>query len=53
MNKIFVPEPPKQGIIWTHLNVTVLPDFLAYIKLQLTKEEQILLSEYHLQTYML
>jgi hypothetical protein len=53
MDRIFVPSLPKQGTVWTSLNVTVLPDFLAYIKLNLTKEEQILLSEYHLQTYML
>lgn len=51
--RIFVPEPPKQGQVWTNLNITVLPDYLAYIKQRLTKDEQLLLSDYRLQTYML
>ena len=51
-SKLFVPSIPKDGL-WTNLNVTVLPDYLAYIKKQLTQDEVISLSDYHLQTYLL
>ena len=36
-SKLFIPERPREGV-WTTLNISVLPDYLAYIKKQLTKE---------------
>ena len=47
--KLLHPDRPRIGAI-TYLNVNVLPDFIEYIKKNLTTEELIYLSEYQLQT---
>ena len=36
MQRLFIPERPREGS-WTTLNISVLPDYLAYIKKQMTK----------------
>lgn len=50
--RFFNPDNPKIGAN-TYLNVNVLPDFVEYIKKNLTSEELIALSEYQLQTYIM
>lgn len=53
-NELFKVVPPKESSVhWPVLNITVLPDFLAYLKTLMSEQERILLSEYNAQTYLL
>lgn len=51
-SRIFTPDHPRIGAN-TYLNVNTLPDFVEFIKRNLTSEELIALSEYQLQTYIM